>query len=227
MHTNPQRPRFSILFVSALLVLASGACNGNAVVRDLVPNPRINMEARSERVELQLTDGVRNDFVVHDEVYASDMEVYGWRKSLETAFNNSVKPMFADAGTPTVTLQLGRTELFFDDGDSASAIATGPAGVANVQSIRIACNLQYQAFLLDEQGNRIATDIGQVRYASGDWGREEMVRGAIERMYEQVAKNLLTNIPAPSSGGSNPVVAEPAQPAAVDATAAKAAAPSP
>ncbi len=209
MQTTRRLSRFRIFLVSLLLLSSGSACNGNAVVRDLVPSPRINMESRPERVQLQLTDGIRNDFVVHDEVYASDMEVYGWRKSLEAAFDNGIKPLFAAAGTPSITLQLARTELFFDDSDSASAIATTTHGAANVQAIRIACNLQYQAFLLDEQGNRIGTDIGEVRYASGNWGREDMVRGAVERMYGQIAKNLLTSIP--TSGGSEPAPAESAQ----------------
>jgi hypothetical protein len=167
-------------------------------------------------LQLAIDNGIPNDFVVHDEVYASDLEVYGWREILKTGFDRGLEPWFTSEGNPSYVLQLKRVEIFFDNRDSASAVVHTTHGMAVANSTRMACNLQYQVVVLDSSGVLIGKDVGDIRYASGNWSRSEMVQGAVERMYEQIARNIFEKWIAQRE--ASPSEAKRAMPQAKDVT---------
>lgn len=181
-------------FFSLLGVLIGSACvlSGPAVLGPIAPRPRVNIEPRQESIGLELSEAIKDAFVVpKDDVYTSDMQVSSWRASLEIAFENGLSSSFAASqGQPDLVLKLAKTEIFFDDKDSRSAIVVAGTATGRVSRIQVACNIQYHAQLLDSTGNVLASDLGAVRYLSDTTRRQDLVVGAVAQMFEQIAQRF-------------------------------------
>ena len=154
--------------------------------------PRVNLEPRSESIRLELAETVADAFVVPcDGVYTSDLHVSSWRTSLSTAFVNGLKDSFAETqGEPDLVLRIERADVFFDDKDSGGTTVLPGEPLHIAPNIKIACNLQYRAYLLDARGTVLAKDVATARFANGRWTRRDLVIGAMSQSFEQIAQRF-------------------------------------
>lgn len=168
----------SVLGCAALLALV--ACARPEVLAGN-PRPNIDLPRSTRTLRLQLQPAVQDVFVA--DLAGNKIPVSGWRSTLESGFRNAFSDAFQVAEKADLTIEVAEAELSFN-GTSFDRMGRPISAEAQVR---------YKARLLDGSGavlRRAAATVASKKSASSPQEATPVASGAVETMYEQLAREL-------------------------------------
>jgi hypothetical protein len=167
-----------LLFAAAL---TAAAC-ATPKVEAGNPRPNVDLPRSARTLRLQLEPEVRDAFST--ELSGVAIPVSGWRSTLETGFRNAFSGAFTLSAKPAdLTVLVAEAELSFN----ATSFAR------NGRPISAEAQVRYKARLLDPQGGvvrRSAATVASKKSASAPDEATPVAAGAVESMYENIAREL-------------------------------------
>jgi lipopolysaccharide assembly LptE-like protein len=177
--------------VLAMLVIAScGTSKEVLKVGAGNPRPNVDLPKSDKSLGLQLEAGIQDAFSTEESGPIPPIPVDGWRTTLERGFRSAFADSFALSDRPSeLTLVIAEATPSFV---GTSYERFGRPVSAEVQ-------VRYKARLVDRQGTvlrRSAATVASKRSASAAQEAASVAAGAVESMYERIARDFFEENPA-------------------------------
>lgn len=175
---SSSRMKLSALFSSCVLTLMLLATGCVLNVGPASPHPNVMVHASEAPAALVLAPTIAESFVIPGTGSINQVNVTGWRTTLETGFHNAFP---AESGSGR-QLELLQAELGF------SPRAVGRGGTAAVSA-----NIRFKARLVSRSGEELGVLAGtaQAREAiTRPSGMTDNASKAVEAMYEMLTEEL-------------------------------------
>ena len=177
---------------ATLIVLALAAGCATPKVEAGSPRPNVDLPKSERSLRLQLEAAVRDEY--GSELYGGTIPVSGWRSTLEVVpLERGFQSAFAGAfklsdKNADLTVVVAEAELVF----------AGTAYTRTGKPVSAEAQVRYKARLLDENGTvvrRSAATVASKRSASSAAEVTPVAAGAVESMYEQIAREFFEEAP--------------------------------
>lgn len=178
-HVKSPRMKTSLLFSLCLFAIALLDIGCVLNVGPSSPRPNVLMHASDAPAGLVLAQGVQETYVIPRTGSINQINVSGWRTTLEAGFHNAF---------PTETAQNGRQLEILQAELGFSPRAVGPGGTA-----AISANVRFKARLLGPSHEELGIFVGtaQAREAiTSVSGTTDNASKAVEAMYELIANEI-------------------------------------
>jgi hypothetical protein len=157
------------------------ACSTTLELREVTPEPNINLDYGGQTISLRIDKKVRDTFSYHSSPSMVGLEVCDWHKSIRNAFRHSFRRSIPTIGNaPDLVIQLLKADF-----------TLAPAAVTERgQSVAIRGTIKFQANLVDRVGKTIGRAAGTALSKRAFTERAQVdaaAADAIETMFEQVA----------------------------------------
>jgi len=172
---------------ATLIVLALAAGCATPKVEAGSPRPNVDLPKSERSLRLQLEAAVRDEY--GSELYGGTIPVSGWRSTLERGFQSAFAGAFKLSDkNADLTVVVAEAELVF----------AGTAYTRTGKPVSAEAQVRYKARLLDENGTvvrRSAATVASKRSASSAAEVTPVAAGAVESMYEQIAREFFEEAP--------------------------------
>ncbi len=167
--------------IAALILFTIGIWGCSLTVKEVNPVPNIELPSDELNVKLKLDKSIKDEFIIPAKDGTIQVEVTGWRSSLENGFNNGFAEYQSGSEKGDITLKIKKADLRW--------IAAAVSSDNRARAFRAV--IDYKVDMIDTNNEVIKTLIGTATAMEVSTGiLEGTVADAVKIMYEDIVVKL-------------------------------------